>query len=113
MEDDTPGGSVNELSRLGGRVLADRYRIENVVSTGANTIITEAVDVESGAAVTVFVTTSSGKVTSVSATTDATGKAVLSYKVNTRDGIGTYSAKATVAKAGYTSTSVTSTFPVK
>jgi serine/threonine-protein kinase len=31
--------------RLVGRVVADRYRVENVVSSGANTVIAEAIDV--------------------------------------------------------------------
>ncbi len=38
---------------LVGRVLSDRYRIENVVSAGANTVITEAIDVEANRPVTV------------------------------------------------------------
>ena len=38
---------------LVGRVLGDRYRIENVVSSGANTVITEAIDTEGDRPVTV------------------------------------------------------------
>jgi serine/threonine-protein kinase len=38
---------------LVGRVLSDRYRIENVVSSGANTVITEAIDTEANRPVTV------------------------------------------------------------
>lgn len=38
--------------RLVGRVVADRYRVENVVLSGANTIITEAIDVSRDTPVT-------------------------------------------------------------
>lgn len=40
-------------NRLEGRVIADRYRIANVVSAGANTIIAEAIDIEDDQPVTV------------------------------------------------------------
>ncbi len=36
-----------------GRVLSDRYRIENVVSSGANTVISEAIDTDANRPVTV------------------------------------------------------------
>ncbi len=38
---------------LGGRVLGDRFRIENVVSAGANTVIAEAIDTAASRPVTV------------------------------------------------------------
>jgi serine/threonine-protein kinase len=41
------------VDRLVGRVLGDRYRIENVVTAGANTVITEAIDTEGNRPVTV------------------------------------------------------------
>jgi len=41
--------------RLEGRIIADRYRIANVVSAGANTVIAEAVDIEQDQPVTVKV----------------------------------------------------------
>ena len=44
-----------ESGGLEGRVLADRYRVENVVASGANTIIAEAIDIESELPVTVKV----------------------------------------------------------
>ncbi len=40
-----PDPTETRGDRLVGRVVADRYRIENVVSSGANTIIVEAIDV--------------------------------------------------------------------
>jgi serine/threonine-protein kinase len=41
------------MSTLVGRVLTDRYRIENVVSSGANTVIAEAIDTQANRPVTV------------------------------------------------------------
>lgn len=41
------------MTRLAGRLIADRYQIDTVVSSGASTIITEAIDVESDRPVTV------------------------------------------------------------
>jgi len=41
------------VSSLSGRLLSDRYRIENVVSAGANTVISEAIDTEANRPVTV------------------------------------------------------------
>ena len=43
--DDMPEPTETGGDRLVGRVVADRYRIENVVSSGANTVIVEAIDV--------------------------------------------------------------------
>ncbi len=43
--DVTPEPTETAGDRLVGRVVADRYRIENVVSSGANTVIVEAIDV--------------------------------------------------------------------
>lgn len=53
VDDETPGGTQGGLNRLEGRVLIDRYRIDNVVSSGANTIIAEAIDLETDGPVTV------------------------------------------------------------
>jgi eukaryotic-like serine/threonine-protein kinase len=53
VDDDTPAGGSHAVGSLTGRVVGGRYRVENVVSTGANTIITEAIDVESDTPVTV------------------------------------------------------------
>jgi len=41
------------VSSLSGRLLSGRYRIENVVSAGANTVISEAIDTETNRPVTV------------------------------------------------------------
>jgi len=41
------------VSSLSGRFLSGRYRIENVVSAGANTVISEAIDTETNRPVTV------------------------------------------------------------
>jgi serine/threonine-protein kinase len=41
------------VSLLAGRVLSDRYRIDNVVNAGANTVIVEAIDSEANRPVTV------------------------------------------------------------
>lgn len=43
--DEMPEPTETGGERLVGRVVADRYRIENVVSSGANTVIVEAIDV--------------------------------------------------------------------
>ena len=53
MENDTPGAAGTTNERLEGRLLAERYRLENIVSWGANTIIAEAIDVENDSPVTV------------------------------------------------------------
>lgn len=53
VELDTPDPTPTGTSALVGRVLSDRYRIENVVSAGANTLITEAIDTEQNRPVTV------------------------------------------------------------
>jgi len=50
---DTPDPTPTGMSTLVGRVLTDRYRIENVVSSGANTVITEAIDTRANRPVTV------------------------------------------------------------
>ncbi len=47
--DPTPTGATT----LVGRVLSDRYRIENVVNVGANTVIAEAIDIDANRPVTV------------------------------------------------------------
>ncbi len=53
MENDTPGAAGTTNERLEGRLLAGRYRLENIVSWGANTIIAEAIDVDNDSPVTV------------------------------------------------------------
>ena len=53
MDLDTPDPTPTGMSTLVGRVLTDRYRIENVVSSGANTVITEAIDTQANRPVTV------------------------------------------------------------
>ena len=53
MQDETPGGTTGPSTRLEGRLIGDRYRIENVVSKRANTIVTEAVDTTTSRPVTV------------------------------------------------------------
>ncbi len=53
MENDTPGAAGATNERLEGRLLTGRYRLENIVSWGANTIIAEAIDVENDSPVTV------------------------------------------------------------
>ena len=44
MDEDTSGPDEGVGGRLSGRVLADRYRVVDVVSSGANTIIVDAID---------------------------------------------------------------------
>ncbi len=51
--DDATGDTQTDLKLLVGRVLDDRYRIENVVAAGANTVIAEAIDTEANRPVTV------------------------------------------------------------
>lgn len=53
VDADTPDPTPNGVSTLAGRVLNERYRIDNVVSAGANTVIAEAIDVEASRPVTV------------------------------------------------------------
>lgn len=53
MDEDTRGDHEDGLSRLEGRVLADRYRVAHVVSSGANTIILESIDTVDDKPVTV------------------------------------------------------------
>ena len=53
VDTDTPDPTPTGVDRLVGRVLDDRYRIENVVTAGANTVITEAIDTEGNRPVTV------------------------------------------------------------
>ncbi len=48
----TPGPSDGSIGGLEGRVLAGRYRVVNVVSAGANTIIADAFDVSADRPVT-------------------------------------------------------------
>ncbi len=55
MDNDTPGLNAGGGDRLEGRVLADRYRIESFVASGANTIIVEGIDTESDLPVTIKV----------------------------------------------------------
>ena len=50
---DTPDPTPTGMTTLVGRVLSDRYRIENVVSSGANTVISEAIDTDANRPVTV------------------------------------------------------------
>ena len=44
VDTDTSDLTPTGVDSLVGRVLGDRYRIENVVTAGANTVITEAID---------------------------------------------------------------------
>ncbi len=53
VDTDTPDPTPTGVDSVVGRVLADRYRIENVVTAGANTVITEAIDIEANRPVTV------------------------------------------------------------
>jgi len=53
VDTDTPDPTPTGVDSLVGRVLDDRYRIENVVTAGANTVITEAIDTEGNRPVTV------------------------------------------------------------
>ena len=53
VENETSEQNSGGADRLEGRILADRYRIANVVSSGANTVIVEAVDIEDDRPVTV------------------------------------------------------------
>ena len=53
VDPDTPDPTPTGVTTLVGRVLEDRYRIENVASAGANTVITEAIDTEDNRPVTV------------------------------------------------------------
>ncbi len=53
MDPDTPDPTPTGVSTLAGRVLSDRYRIDNVVTAGANTVIVEAIDTEADRPVTV------------------------------------------------------------
>ena len=53
VDADTPDPTPTGVSSLSGRLLSDRYRIENVVSAGANTVISEAIDTEAKRPVTV------------------------------------------------------------
>ena len=46
VDPDTPDPTPPGVSLLAGRVLSDRYRIDNVVNAGANTVIVEAIDSE-------------------------------------------------------------------
>ncbi len=50
--DEMPEPTDTGGDRLVGRVVADRYRIENLVSSGANTVIAEAIDVTNDVPVT-------------------------------------------------------------
>lgn len=53
VDTDTPDPTPTGVDSLVGRVLDGRYRIENVVTAGANTVITEAIDTEGNRPVTV------------------------------------------------------------
>ncbi len=50
--DEKPEPTDTGGDRLVGRVIGDRYRIENLVSSGANTVIAEAIDVTNDVPVT-------------------------------------------------------------
>ena len=52
VDPDTPDPTPTGVENLIGRVLGDRYRIEDVVTSGANTVITEAIDTEGNRPVT-------------------------------------------------------------
>jgi eukaryotic-like serine/threonine-protein kinase len=53
VDPDTPDPTPTGVSTLAGRVLTDRYRIDNVVNAGANTVIVEAIDTVADRPVTV------------------------------------------------------------
>ncbi len=53
VDPDTSDSTRTDVESLVGRVLGDRYRIENVVTAGANTVITEAIDTAANRPVTV------------------------------------------------------------
>jgi serine/threonine-protein kinase len=55
VNDETPDGADQAIERLDGVVVAGRYRIEHVVSSGASTVITEAIDIRDDSPVTLKV----------------------------------------------------------
>jgi eukaryotic-like serine/threonine-protein kinase len=55
VNDDMPEPTASSGDRLEGRVLAGRYRVEHFVSSGANTVIVEGIDVETDTPVTIKV----------------------------------------------------------
>ncbi len=55
---------MDRSTRLDGRLIGGRYRVEHVVSRGANTIVTEAIDTESDRPVTVKIVQPDRAVTS-------------------------------------------------
>ena len=74
--------------------------------------VTDGTNPVSGAAAHMDLMTSKGNLVSSDTTTDANGIARFQYTVNSNRGTGTYSAKVTASKSGYTSGIGSKTFTV-
>ncbi len=74
--------------------------------------VTDGSAAVSGAGVSLTIQTASGRTYAASATTDAAGKAVFTFKSKKPDGKGAYTATASASKAGYTSGQGSTSFTV-
>ena len=103
------GGELTVNVSTGKGVYANR----EVVLITANVKDSEGVGV-SGSAVHMTVETASGRLLGCDPTTDSSGEAACTYKVNAkRDGIGTYTVNADASMAGYDPGSNSTIFEVK
>jgi subtilisin family serine protease len=95
-------------------VSTDKATYSNRETVYITVSVTDGTNPVEGADVQTIITTAKGKKLSASGTTDASGTAIFTYKVNAKkDGSGTYTVEATASKAGYNSGSGTTTFEVQ
>ena len=109
----TPGGTTTGGAALSVTVTTDQdsYSNRDRVTITAN--VTDSTDPVSGASVNIAITTGNGNRLACNPTTNSSGDAVCTYRVNAnRDGRGTYESTATATKSGYTSGTGSTTFEV-
>ena len=109
------GGGESNNGALHVSVATDKSTYANRETVYITVTVTDdsGAPVES-ATVDVTISTPKGNTLAASATTDASGQAVVTYKINAnRDGFGTYTVDATATKSGYTDSSGSTTFTVQ
>ena len=105
-------GANTKTGTLSVAVVTDKPSYVNRTIAYLTATVTDGTNPVSGAAAHMDLMTSKGNLVSSDTTTDANGIARFQYTVNSSRGTGTYSAKVTASKAGFTSNFGTKSFIV-
>lgn len=105
--------TVGAVPTLSVTVATDKPSYVHGEKAAITVTVTDGTNPVEGASVHVDLTTANGGKLAGDGTTNSSGKATFTYKVNSkRDGKGTYTVDATASKTGYTSGSGSTTFQV-